>query len=70
LFFVLFFDVDIYDSKVHYSYTIISTLNAIWEKTKQQPDRHREIALKNARTTVLTFFSFFLIASVTGRHKD
>jgi hypothetical protein len=34
LFFILFVDVDTYDTKLHQVYTIISTLNAIWEQIK------------------------------------
>jgi hypothetical protein len=34
LFFILFVDVDTYDIKLHQFYTIISTLNAIWEQIK------------------------------------
>jgi hypothetical protein len=34
LFFILFVDVDTYDTKLLQFYTIISTLNAIWEQIK------------------------------------
>jgi hypothetical protein len=34
LFFILFVDVDTYDTKLHQFYTIIFTLNAIWKQIK------------------------------------
>jgi hypothetical protein len=34
LFFIMFVDVDTYDTKLHQFYTITSTLNAIWKQIK------------------------------------